>query len=45
MVKCHMYQKIWMDHWQFHLGSGGSWGKFVKKEKGAKIDFTNFKFI
>ena len=23
-------------------GSGGSWGKFVKKEKGAKIDFTNF---
>ena len=21
-------------------GSGGSWGKFVKKEKGAKIDFT-----
>ena len=22
-------------------GSGGSWGKFVKKEKGAKIDFTN----
>ena len=26
-------------------GSGGSWGKFVKKEKGAKIDFTNILWI